>query len=78
MVGLYMMEPIRKIDFSNQYEALPAYVTIISMPFAYSISEGICLGIIAWALLNLAGRTGKNTPLIYVLAVLFILKYIFL
>ena len=78
MVGLYMMEPIRKIDFSNLYEALPAYVTIISMPFAYSISEGICLGVIAWALLNFAGRTGKNTPLIYVLAVLFILKYIFL
>ena len=81
MVGFLMVGTVTEIRFDddNLTEAIPAYLAIIAMPLFYSISEGISLGIISYVLLNLAaGKAKKITPLMYVLAVLFILKYIFL
>ena len=81
MVGFLMVGTVSEIrfDLDNLTEAIPAYLAIISMPLFYSISEGISMGVISYVLLNLAAGKGKKvTPLMYVLAVLFILKYIFL
>lgn len=81
MVGFLMVGTVTEIRFDedNLTEAIPAYLAIISMTLFYSISEGISMGIISYVLLNLAAGKGKKiTPLMYVLAVLFILKYIFL
>lgn len=81
MVGFLMVGTVTEIRFDedNLTEAIPAYLAIVSMPLFYSISEGISMGIISYVLLNLAAGKGKKiTPLMYVLAVLFILKYIFL
>lgn len=81
MVGFLMVGTVTDIrfDLDNLTEAIPAYLTILAMPLFYSISEGISLGVIFYVLLNLAAGKGKKiTPLMYVLAVLFILKYIFL
>lgn len=79
VVGFLMMTSITKIDFSDYTEAVPAYLCIIAMPFMYSISEGISLGVISYVVINLATgrfRTKKISWLMYVLAALFILKYI--
>lgn len=74
-----MIQQIVKIDFQDAREAIPAFIAIISMPFMYSISEGISLGIISYVLINfLTGRREKLSPLMYILAVLFLLKYIFI
>ena len=81
MVGFLMVGTVTDIrfDLDNMTEAIPAYLAIIAMPLFYSISEGISLGVISYVLLNLAAGKGKRiTPLMYVLALLFILKYIFL
>lgn len=81
MVGFLMVGTVSTIrfDLDNLTEAIPAYLAIIAMPLFYSISEGISLGVISYVLLNLAAGKGKRiTPLMYVLALLFILKYIFL
>lgn len=79
IVGLFMMNPIKNIDFDNYAESIPAFITIIMMPLAYSISDGILLGMISYVVLNvMCGNFKKITPTMYVLAVLFILKYIFL
>ncbi len=81
MVGFLMVGTVTEIrfDLDNLTEAIPAYLAIIAMPLFYSISEGISLGIISYVLLNLAAGKGKSVkPLMYVLAVLFVLKYIFL
>jgi AGZA family xanthine/uracil permease-like MFS transporter len=81
MVGFLMVTTVAEIRFDddNLTEAIPAYIAIIAMPLFYSISEGISLGIISYVLLNVcAGKFKKISPLLYVLAVLFILKYIFL
>ena len=81
MVGFLMVGTVTEIRFDedNITEAIPAYLAIIAMPLFYSISEGISMGIISYVLLNVAaGKAKKVTPLMYVLAVLFILKYIFL
>ena len=81
MVGFLMVGTVTEIRFDDKHltEAIPAYIAIIAMPLFYSISEGISLGIISYVLLNLATGKGKKVaPLMYVLAVLFILKYIFL
>ena len=79
IVGLYMLTNVMNIDFSDMSEAIPCYICIIAMPFFYSISEGISMGIISYVLLNVAaGKAKKITPLMYVLALLFVLKYIFL
>ena len=81
MVGFLMVGTVTEIrfDMDNLTEAIPAYLAIIAMPLFYSISEGISLGIISYVLLNVAaGKAKQVKPLMYVLAVLFILKYIFL
>lgn len=78
IVGFLMMQQVTKIDFTDLPEAIPAYIAIL-MPFMYSISEGIAFGIISYVVIQLAtGNKKKITPLMYVLAVLFILKYIVL
>ena len=79
IVGLLMMEPIVKIPFDNFSESIPAFVCIIMMPLSYSISNGILLGMISYVLMNMiCGNFKKITPVMYILAVLFILKYIFI
>ena len=81
IVGFLMFSNVTqlKLDEDNYTTAIPAYLCIIAMPLFYSISEGISLGIISYVLLNLVCRKAKEiTPIMYVLAVLFILKYIFL
>lgn len=79
LVGLLMLEPITKIDLNDFSESIPAFACIIMMPLAYSISDGILTGMILYVLLNMAcGKFKKITPTMYILAVLFILKYIFI
>ena len=81
IVGLYMLSNVISIDFSDMSEAIPCYVCIIAMPFFYSISEGISMGVITYVAINLItgkAKEKKVSALMYVLAVLFILKYIFL
>ena len=81
MVGFLMVSSVTEIRFDddNLTEAIPAYIAIIAMPLFYSISEGISLGIISYVVLNLCtGKAKKVNPLMYILAALFILKYIFL
>ena len=79
LVGLMMMESITKIKFDDFSESLPAFVCIITMPLTYSISNGILLGLITYVLMNMiCGNFKKITPVMYVLAVLFILKFIFI
>ncbi len=79
VVGFLMMQQVTKLDWNNALEAIPAFIAIMAMPFLYSISEGISLGIISYVILNLcAGKAKKISPLMYVLAVVFILKYVLL
>ena len=78
IVGLLMMEPIIKIPFNDYSESIPAFICIIMMPLSYSISNGILLGMIAYVTINLAcGKFNKITPVMYILAILFTLKYIY-
>ena len=80
-VGFLMFESVVDIKFTkeNLSEAIPAYLCVLAMPLFYSISEGICFGIISYVVLQVGtGKAKKVTPLVYVLAVLFVLKYIFL
>lgn len=80
-VGFLMFEAVVEIRFDseNLTEAIPAYLCILAMPLFYSISEGICFGVISYVVLQaLTGKAKKVTPLMYVLAFLFVLKYIFL
>ena len=80
IVGFYMIGSVAKINWDNMLESIPAFLCILSMPLMYSISEGIAVGVISWTILHLCtGKTkGKVSILMYVLTVLFILKYIFL
>ena len=81
MVGFLMVGTVTEIRFDedNITEAIPAYLAIIAMPLFYSISEGIAAGVISYVVINLiSGKAKKITPLMYVLAVLFICKFIFL
>ena len=79
IVGLFMLSPIKDIDFDDYSESVPAFICLIIMPLTYSISDGILIGIISYVLLNLLGRKyRKLSPAMYVLAVLFVLKYIFI
>jgi AGZA family xanthine/uracil permease-like MFS transporter len=78
-VGFLMVSAVTEIDFNDLTEAIPAYLCLVFMPLTYSISEGIAVGIISYVIINLiCGKTKKITPLMYVLAILFILKYVFL
>ena len=79
IVGFMMMQQVVKLDWFDMIEAIPAFIAIMAMPFLYSISEGISLGIISYVILHLlSGKTNKISPLMYVLAVVFVLKYIML
>jgi hypothetical protein len=79
VVGMMMMQPVTKIDWLNYREALPAFLTIILMPVAYSISDGILIGVIAYVLMNaLTGKAKDISLTMWILAVLFILRYIFI
>ncbi|MEQ2678541.1 NCS2 family permease [Enterocloster citroniae] len=79
IVGFLMVSSILKIDFNDFTEAIPSYIAIIAMPFMYSISEGIAMGVISYVVINLAtghAKEKKISLLMYVLAVLFVLKYV--
>lgn len=81
IVGFYMMGAVARIDFEDMTDAIPAFLCIIAMPLAYSISEGIAIGVISWTLINLLTGKAKEkniSILMYVLTILFIVKYIFL
>lgn len=74
-----MVSSIIKVDFDDLTEAVPAYLCMLAMPLAYSISEGITIGVISYVIINVCcGKAKKITPLMYVLALLFIVKYIVL
>ncbi len=80
IVGFLMMQQVAKINWtSDVLTAVPAYITIFSTAFMYSISEGICFGVISYTLLHVFSGKGKDvTPLMYILTVLFVLKYMLL
>lgn len=79
IVGFYMLGNVVKINFGDASEGIPAFICIAAMPFFYSISEGISMGVISYVVINLiCGHTKKLKPIMYVLAVLFILKYFLL
>lgn len=77
VVGLFMITSIKKIDFQDYTEGLPAFLTIIMMPLSYSIANGIVFGIVSYALIKLFSKRAKEVScVVYILAVLFILKFI--
>lgn len=79
IVGFLMLTSITKIDFNDNTEAIPAFIAIIAMPFMYSISEGIAMGVISYVVINLIQgpeNRKKISVLMYILAILFILKYV--
>ncbi|MDR0395287.1 MAG: NCS2 family permease [Tannerella sp.] len=79
IVGLFMLSSIRNIDLDEFSESIPAFICILLIPMTYSISDGILIGLIGYVLLNmLCGKFYKLTPAMYILAVLFILKYVFI
>ncbi|NLW54467.1 MAG: NCS2 family permease [Clostridiaceae bacterium] len=80
-VGFLMLTSLLKVDFDNLTEAIPAYIAVIAMPFFYSIAEGISFGIIFYVIINLlSGKENRKkvSPLMAILAILFVLRYIFL
>jgi len=79
LVGLMMLSPIKDIELDDYAESIPAFICIIAMPLMYSIAEGISLGLISYVLLNMiSGKFKKVSIGMYILAILFILNYIFL
>ena len=79
IVGFMMVQQVVKIDWEDLLESIPAFICIISMPFMYSISEGISFGVISYVLLHvITGKFKKVSPLMYVLAVVFVIKYLVL
>ena len=81
VVGYLMLTSVTKIDFNDMTEAIPCFIAIIAMPFMYSISEGISMGVISYVIINVItgkAKEKKISLLMYILAVLFVLKYIFL
>lgn len=79
IVGVMMMSPIKDIDWSDYSEAIPAFITALMMPLAYSIAHGIMLGMISYVLINaFSGKFKKISVALWVLAVLFILRYVFM
>jgi AGZA family xanthine/uracil permease-like MFS transporter len=76
LVGLFMMSPIKEIDFDDYSESIPAFITLLFMPLTYSISDGIVFGIIAYVLIKLlSGKTKDIQPLTYIIALVFLLKF---
>lgn len=79
IVGLFMMSPIKKINFEDFTDAIPAFLTIVMMPFAYSIADGIVFGMVSYVILKLlTGRTKEISKVMWLLAVLFVLKFVFM
>lgn len=81
IVGFYMIAAVLKIDFNDMTDGIPAFLTLVGMAFTYSISEGITFGVISYTVINLLAGNAKKKKisiLMYVLTVLFILKYVFL
>lgn len=79
IVGAMMMWGIRNIDWDHYDEAIPAFLTIILIPFTYSIAEGIAIGFVTYPILKLASGKGRQvSPLVYILGFLFLLKFIFI
>ena len=79
IVGLFMMSPIKDINMNDYAASIPAFITIVMMPLTYSISDGILCGVISYVLINMLCLNWKKlNPTLYVLAVLFIMKYIFI
>ena len=77
-VGYLMMKPVMQIDFEDPTEGIPAFITIMTMPFAYSISKGIALGVIAFVFCKIFGRKLKDIPVVtWVLGVIFVAYFIF-
>jgi len=79
LVGLMMLSPIKDIDLDDYAESVPAFICIIAMPLMYSIAEGISLGLLSYVLLNMiSGKFKKVSVAMYILAILFVLNYIFI
>ncbi len=79
LVGTMMLGGLRHVDWDDPTEAIPAFLTVILMPLAISITEGVAFGVLSYSLLKLASGRGREVqPLIYAFAVLFLLRYIFL
>ncbi|MDR1274017.1 MAG: NCS2 family permease [Odoribacteraceae bacterium] len=77
LVGVFMMTPVKDIDLGDYTEAIPAFLCIVTMPLAYSVAEGIALGMLAYVLINLlGGKRKKLSVAMYVLAAVFIIKYL--
>lgn len=77
MVGMFMLSPIKDINFDDYTEVVPAFLTMIMMPFAYSIAEGISVGMISYVVIKLlTGRHKEISPLMYILAIIFLLRYL--
>ena len=77
IVGLLMAEQIKNVNFDDFSESIPAFVCMLMMPLTYSISNGILIGMITYVLMNMiCGKFKKLSPAMYILAILFILKYI--
>ncbi len=78
LVGLFMMEPVLKIDLSDYTEAIPAFLTIILMPLTYSIAEGLVMGVLSYVVIKLvSGRYKEVSPVMYILAVFFVIRFMF-
>lgn len=76
LVGFFMMSPILNINFDDFSESIPAFITIIIMPLTYSIAEGIVFGMLSYVLLKiLTGKFKDISPVMIVLAILFVLKF---
>ncbi len=81
IVGFYMLGSVANINFDDMGEAIPAFICIIAMPFTYSISEGIFFGVISYVVINLLtgkAKEKKISLLMYILAIVFVLKYVLL
>ena len=79
IVGLFMMSPITKIDFNDYTEAIPAFLTIVMMPFAYSIAEGIVFGMVSYVILKaITGKSKEVSLVMWILSALFVLRFIFM
>lgn len=78
VVGLFMMSPITKINFDDFTESLPAFLTIVMMPFSYSIADGIIFGVVSYVVVKLFSGKHKEVPMLaYLLAILFVLKFVY-
>jgi AGZA family xanthine/uracil permease-like MFS transporter len=79
LVGTYMMKGVIKIPWDDLSESIPAFITIIFIPFSFRITEGIAFGFISYVLLKLFAGKAKEIPaLMYIFAIIFVLRYIFI